>query len=79
VYGRFAFICLVPIEARKRHQILEVELQMVVSCHVGAGNQAYPLQEQLVLTCEPSPQPLMQNECEMQPSLLASLTGSSGI
>jgi hypothetical protein len=36
---------------------LELEVQMVVSCHMGAGNQTQVLEEQQVLlTTEPSPQ-----------------------
>ena len=33
---------------------LEVELQTVVSCHVGARNQTQVLEEQLVFSAEPS-------------------------
>lgn len=40
-------MCAVPLEARKEHQILEMELQMVVTHHVG------PLEEQSVLCPAP--------------------------
>lgn len=33
-------MCLKPTEVRRGHQIpLDLELQMVVSCHMGAGNK----------------------------------------
>ena len=34
-------VCLVPEEARRGHQLspLKLELQTVVSCHTGAGNE----------------------------------------
>lgn len=42
VYECFAcvYVCLplVPLEVRRRHQIPRLELEMVVSHHVGGGN-----------------------------------------
>jgi hypothetical protein len=57
MYVTIKHICAVPEEARRGHQnSWNLELQTIVSCHVGAGNQTPgSLQEQQVLlTTEPS-------------------------
>lgn len=40
MYARALCVCLVPIEAKRRHQTdpVSLELQIVVSRHMGAGN-----------------------------------------
>lgn len=44
-------MCAVPIKARRgRQNLLELELEMVVSCHVGPGNP--PEQEPVLLIVE---------------------------
>ena len=54
------YLCLVPGGGQKRESDpLRLELQMVVSCRIGAGDRS-PLQEQLVFsTAGPSLQPLL--------------------
>lgn len=47
-------MCAVPAEARRWHP-LELELEMIVSHHMGAGNQtSLPQEQQAVLTTEQS-------------------------
>lgn len=47
-------VCLAPIEVRRRHSILGLELWTVLSDQMGLGNEQGPLQEQELLTTEPS-------------------------
>ena len=52
-------MCVSDINGKQKRVLgpLELEVQMVVSCHMGAGNQTQVLEEQQVLlTTEPSPQ-----------------------
>jgi hypothetical protein len=41
VYVCVTYECLVPLGARREHRIPRVELQMIVSHHVGARNRAW--------------------------------------
>lgn len=45
---------------------LDLELQIVMGCHIGSGNHTLLLEEhQMLLTAEPSPQaPVYVNFCE---------------
>lgn len=46
------------VSQKKASDHLELELQVVEKHHIGAGNQARVLQEQVLLTTEPSIRPL---------------------
>ncbi|EGV94550.1 hypothetical protein I79_002911 [Cricetulus griseus] len=55
------FVCHVhawcPQKSEEGVRSLSLELQKIVSCHVGAENNPGPLQEQQVFFSEPSLQP----------------------